>query len=86
MGNSSSSDGAGKALTGIGVTAGLGIVTFFCPPLGAAMTYSAVGVGGAATAVGLATDTEDLRDAGLTVLGAGVGALGGGCCKHCPKK
>ncbi|CAG8722136.1 35845_t:CDS:2, partial [Racocetra persica] len=39
----------------------------------AAMTYPAIGTGGVATVVGLATDTEDLRDAGLIVLSSGVG-------------
>ncbi|CAG8480974.1 7187_t:CDS:2 [Cetraspora pellucida] len=78
MGNSSSSDGVAKTLTGLGVTAALGVTTFFCPPLGAAMTYSAIGTGTAATLTGIAADSEDLRDAGIIVLGSGLGNLGGG--------
>ncbi|CAG8793684.1 5967_t:CDS:1, partial [Dentiscutata erythropus] len=71
-------DDFAKTLTGLGITAALGITTFFCPPLGAAMTYSALGTGGVATAAGIITDTEELRDAGLIVLSSGAGALGGG--------
>jgi hypothetical protein len=65
-------------LTNIGATAALGITTFFCPPLGAAMAISSTVVGGASAAIGAATDDNVVRDIGLAYLGAGVGAWAGG--------